>query len=161
MIAAAGRVLCVMLTSASGNVIIERFYEPTLSEREQMEWRSRLHEASACTVGVGEQDAERVAEVCGMARDGEETMVWCQVGDLRFYAVGSGEYDELALAEVLQALVTSVKACVKNKAFTEAYLFAHFGMICLALDEIVSSGVVEATDWDTIRRGIKLKMSGD
>lgn len=35
------------------------------------------------------------------------------------------------------------------------------GMICLALDEIVSDGVVEATDWDTIRRGIKLKMSGD
>lgn len=37
------------------------------------------------------------------------------------------------------------------------------GMICLALDEIVSDGVVEATDWDTVRRGIKLKMnaSGD
>ena len=33
------------------------------------------------------------------------------------------------------------------------------GMICLALDEIVSDGVVEATDWDNIRRGIKLKMS--
>jgi hypothetical protein len=32
-------------------------------------------------------------------------------------------------------------------------------MICLALDEIVSDGVVEATTWDTIRRAIKLKMA--
>jgi hypothetical protein len=100
--AAAGRVLCVMMTSASsGNVIVERFYEPRLSEQQQMEWRSRLHEASsgAGTAGVGEQDAERVAAMCGVARGGdhgEENMVWCRVGDLRFFAVGSGEYDELA-----------------------------------------------------------------
>lgn len=64
------------------------------------------------------------------------------------------------MAEVLQALVTSVKAMVK-KNLSEASVFDHYGMVCLALDEIVSDGVVEATDWDTIRRGIKMKMSGD
>lgn len=99
--AVAGRVLCVTMTSASGNVIVERFYEPRLSEREQMMWRARLHEASTSSAAaeVGEEDADRVAEVCGTARGGEhgeENMVWCRVGDLRFYAVGSGEYDELA-----------------------------------------------------------------
>lgn len=97
--AVAGRVLCVMMASAEGNVIVERFYEPRLSEHDQMEWRTRLHEASTGTAGVGEQDAERVAEVCGVSRGGEhgeENMVWCRVGDLRFFAVGSGEYDELA-----------------------------------------------------------------
>ena len=50
------------------------------------------------------------------------------------------------------------KPLVKG-SFTEAHVFQHYGMICLALDEIVSDGIVEATDWDTIRRGIKLKLS--
>ena len=80
---------------------MERFYEPRLSERDQMEWRSRLHEAASAssTAVLGEQEVERVAEACGVARggeQGEENLVWCQIGDLRFYAVGSGEYDELA-----------------------------------------------------------------
>lgn len=62
------------------------------------------------------------------------------------------------VAEVLQALASSIKGIVK-KGFTEAHAFEHYGMICLALDEIVSDGVVEATTWDTIRRAIKLKMA--
>ena len=63
-----------------------------------------------------------------------------------------------AVAEVLPALAPSVKGIVK-KGFTEAHAFEHYGMICLALDEIVADGVVEATTWDTIRRATKLKMA--
>ena len=63
-----------------------------------------------------------------------------------------------AVVEVIQALVDSVAGLVK-KHFDEARVFEHYGMICLALDEIVSDGVAEATSWDAIRRGIKLKMS--
>ena len=121
------------------------------------------------------------------------------VGNVRFYAVGSGEYDELArasllpippdnrdsvsffktatatvlasrdqprslrpllaVAEVLQALVTSTKGTVKKGGLDDERLFAQYGMLCLALDEIVSDGVVDAIDWDTARRGTKLKMS--
>ena len=55
-------------------------------------------------------------------------------------------------------MVDSVGEMAKKHS-DEARVFEHYGMICLALDEIVSDGVVEATNWDTIRRGIKLKMS--
>ena len=207
----AGRVLCVSIVSASGHVIVERFFE-RLSETDQMLWRRRLHEASEPSVADGgaatlqASDAGRVADACGVSRNGENCLAWCRVGDVRFYAVGSGLYDELArasprprtpaprpsrvarrdflprpsrhfpptvldpsppvpptpspraVAEVLQAMVDSVGAMAK-KHFDEARVFEHYGMICLALDEIVSDGVVEATNWDTIRRGIKLKMS--
>uniref|UniRef100_A0A7S0ICA6 Coatomer subunit zeta n=1 Tax=Micromonas pusilla TaxID=38833 RepID=A0A7S0ICA6_MICPS len=157
----AGRVLCVMMASASGHVILERFYDP-ISEPDQMRWRDRLHRAEASSGAgastVAESDCDKLATRCGVARHGDENMVWCGVGDLRFYAVGSEEYDEYTLAEVLQALASSVKGIVK-KGFTEAHAFEHYGMICLALDEIVSDGVVEATTWDTIRRAIKLKMA--
>lgn len=93
----AGRVLCVMMASASGHVILERFYDP-ISEPEQMRWRDRLHRAEASSGAgastVAESDCDKLATRCGVARHGDENMVWCGVGDLRFYAVGSGEYDE-------------------------------------------------------------------
>jgi hypothetical protein len=98
---AAGRVLCVTVTSATGHVIIERFYE-ALPERAQMEWRARLHEASEASIAVGgraalgEQEADRVSEACGTARHGDDNVVWVRVGDVCFFAVGDGEYDELA-----------------------------------------------------------------
>ena len=93
----AGRVLCVMMASASGHIILERFYDP-ISEPDQMRWRDRLHRAEASSGAgastVGESDCDKLATRCGVARHGDENMVWCGVGDLRFYAVGSGEYDE-------------------------------------------------------------------
>ena len=42
----AGRVLCVMMASVSGHVILERFYDP-IPEPDQMRWRDRLHRAEA------------------------------------------------------------------------------------------------------------------
>ena len=89
----AGRVLCVMMASASGHVILERFYDP-ISEPDQMRWRDRLHRAEASSGAgastVAESDCDKLATRCGVARHGDENMVWCGVGDLRFYAVGSG-----------------------------------------------------------------------
>jgi hypothetical protein len=98
-----GRVLSVTVASASGHVIVERFYE-RLPETTQMLWRRRLHEASEASLGergsamLDASDFARVEEGCGVARHGEDCMVWCGVGDVRFYAVGSGQYDEFGRA---------------------------------------------------------------
>ena len=63
-----------------------------------------------------------------------------------------------AVSDILNVFVSAVKGICKNK-ISETAVFEQYGMICLALDEIVCEGVLEAGDWDTIRRGIKLKMS--
>jgi hypothetical protein len=217
-----GRVLSVTVASASGHVIVERFYE-RLPETIQMMWRRRLHEASEASLGergsatLDAPDFARVEEGCGVARHGEDCMVWCGVGDLRFYAVGSGQYDEfgrasltppppvhppstvpsppsrarprnhsssaspvppsprrfadrtprspspvpdIAVAEVLQALVTAI-AAVTKKRFDESKVFEHYGMICLALDDIVVDGHVESVSWDQIRRTAKMKLAAE
>ena len=62
----AGRVLCVMMASASGHVILERFYDP-ISEPEQMRWRDRLHRAEASS-GAG---ASTVAGI-GLRQAGDQ-----------------------------------------------------------------------------------------
>ena len=68
----AGRVLCVMMASVSGHVILERFYDP-IPEPDQMRWRDRLHRAEASSGGAGastvaESDCDKLASRCGVAR---------------------------------------------------------------------------------------------
>jgi hypothetical protein len=64
------------------------------------------------------------------------------------------------VAEVLQALVTAIAAMTK-KRFDESKVFEHYGMICLALDDIVVDGHVESVSWDQIRRTAKMKLAAE
>uniref|UniRef100_A0A1D1XU18 Coatomer subunit zeta n=1 Tax=Anthurium amnicola TaxID=1678845 RepID=A0A1D1XU18_9ARAE len=58
------------------------------------------------------------------------------IGDVCIYVVGKDEYDELALAEVIFVITSSVKdACAKPP--TERLFLDKYGKICLCLDEIV------------------------
>uniref|UniRef100_A0A1D1YX34 Coatomer subunit zeta n=1 Tax=Anthurium amnicola TaxID=1678845 RepID=A0A1D1YX34_9ARAE len=78
------------------------------------------------------------------------------IGDVCIYVVGKDEYDELALAEVIFVITSSVKdACAKPP--TERLFLDKYGKICLCLDEIVWKGMLENTDKDRIRRLIRLK----
>ena len=118
----AGRVLCVSMVSASGHVIVERFFE-RLSETDQMLWRRRLHEASESSVADGgaatlqASDAGRVADACGVSRNGEHCLAWCRVGDVRFYAVGTGLYDELARASPRPRAAAPVRRASRDAIF--------------------------------------------
>ena len=67
---------------------------------------------------------------------------------------------DIAVAEVLQALVTAI-AAVTKKRFDESKVFEHYGMICLALDDIVVDGHVESVSWDQIRRTAKMKLAAE
>ena len=64
------------------------------------------------------------------------------------------------MAEVLQTLVTAIAAMTK-KRFDESKVFEHYGMICLALDDIVVDGHVESVSWDQIRRMGKMKLAAE
>lgn len=64
------------------------------------------------------------------------------------------------MAEVLQTLVTAIAALTKRR-FDEARVFEHYGVICLALDDVVVDGHVESISWDQIRRTAKMKLAGE
>jgi len=66
----------------------------------------------------------------------------------------------VSVAEVLQTLVTAIAAMTK-KRFDESKVFEHYGMICLALDDIVVDGHVESVSWDQIRRTAKMKLAAE
>ncbi|XP_020521482.1 uncharacterized protein LOC18431894 isoform X3 [Amborella trichopoda] len=83
-------------------------------------------------------------------------IVYAVLGDVCVYVVGKDEYDELALAEVIFAIISSVKD-VCGKPPTERIFLDKYGKICLCLDEIVWKGMLENTDKDRVRRLIRLK----
>ncbi|KAF8406943.1 hypothetical protein HHK36_006064 [Tetracentron sinense] len=83
-------------------------------------------------------------------------IVYTMLGDVCVYVVGKDEYDELALAEVIFVITSSVKD-VCGKTPTERLFLDKYGKICVCLDEIVWKGMLENTEKDRIRRLIRLK----
>ncbi|KAL5989903.1 hypothetical protein ACLOJK_010798 [Asimina triloba] len=82
-------------------------------------------------------------------------IVYTMLGDVCIYVVGKDEYDELALAEVIFVITSSLKD-VCGKPPTERLFLDKYGKICLCLDEIVckqwAASIVEisktmATGW--------------
>ncbi|KFM28048.1 putative 6-phosphogluconolactonase 1 [Auxenochlorella protothecoides] len=90
----------VIATRQGGNVVYERFYEP-FSEPEKGELREAMHQATA------HQPPDSADEALGQYRSGR--IVAVPTGELCFYAVGHGEYNELALSEILNALINIYK----------------------------------------------------
>lgn len=80
-------------------------------------------------------------------------------GDVVFYALGTGEYDELNLAEAIRAICLGLRDTVRKP--TEAALFDNYGRLCMVVDEVINEGILEAADRDAIQRGMKMKLVGE
>ncbi len=87
MAGSSGRVACLILATRSGLVIYERFYE-RLAEAEKAELRA------ACDEITPPEGAAPGQELVGRFRGGR--LVGVASGEVVFYALGTGEYTELA-----------------------------------------------------------------
>ncbi|KAK1259446.1 hypothetical protein QJS04_geneDACA020045 [Acorus gramineus] len=144
--------LAVLFSNYDGNILIERFHGVPAEERQH--WRSFL-------VKLGTDNLKGAKnEDLFVASHKSVYIVYTMLGDVCIYVVGKDEYDELALAEVIFVITSSVKdAC--GKPPTERLFLDKYGKICLCLDEIVWKGMLENTDKDRIRRLIRLKPPTD
>lgn len=140
--------LTVLFANPEGNILLERFHGVPAEER--LHWRSFL-------VKLGTENLRGAKnEELFVASHKSVYIVYTLIGDICVYVVGKDEYDELALAEVIFAITSSVKdACAK--APTERVFLDKYGKISLCLDEIVWQGMMENTDKDRVRRLARLK----
>ncbi|KAK9842304.1 hypothetical protein WJX81_005560 [Elliptochloris bilobata] len=143
----AGRVQALIIATANGHVLLERFYE-RFSNLDRADIRVACQQALEKDLGTPE--AESVSRFRGAA------VVSRTEGDLVYYAVGTGEYDELTLAEALRGLAAALREAMR-KAPSEAVLLDHYARLCLVVDEVVQEGVLDAADKDAILRGVKLR----
>lgn len=84
-----------------------------------------------------------------------DAVVVTRTGELTLYAVGSGAYSELAIAEVARAAASAVKSVCK-KTPTEQIVLDKYTKTCFYVDECVGeSGLADALDAQAMRRGAK------
>ncbi|GMH07018.1 hypothetical protein Nepgr_008858 [Nepenthes gracilis] len=141
--------LAVLISNSEGNILVERFYGVLAEER--LHWRSFL-------VKLGSDNLKGAKnEELFIASHKSVSIVYTVLGDVCIYVVGKDEYDELALAEVVFVITSTVKDVCGGKPPTERMFLDKYGRVCLCLDEIVWKGILENTDKDRIKRLIRLK----
>ena len=140
----------VVATKGGGHVIYERYYD-RYTELDKAEIRAAFSQASA-QINLANDGQDFV----GSFRGG--CFVFIPTTDLVFYALGSGEYDEMALSGVLRVVMMAIADSL-GKPPTESVLFEKYGRVAVIVDEVITEGQLEAIDRDAIRRGAKGKVN--
>lgn len=138
----------MLLATRTGHVIYERFY-CALTEPEKAELRAACDQAGMRTAADGE-------ECVGRFRNARIVMI--ASGGVMFYAVGSGDYTELALAEVLRALIAACIELLRASPLSEAVLFSNYAVLAIMIDSMIKEGHVELLDSRSIQRAIAFKL---
>jgi hypothetical protein len=158
-----GRVHALIIaTRAEGAVLYERYYD-RYSELDKAEIRAAFQQAAEATgaaagaagAGGGAADGR---DACGAFRGA--CFVLIPASDLCFFALGSGEYDEMALSGLLRVLMVAIADAAGRPASSAVFLArggASAARAALAVDEVLNEGLVDAVDRDAVRKGAKGK----
>ncbi|KAG2430410.1 hypothetical protein HXX76_009935 [Chlamydomonas incerta] len=143
-----GRLHCFVVATKGGDVLYERFFD-RFTELEKAEIRAAFSAASG-NVRLQYDDQDFIAPY-KTAR-----FAFIPSADTVFYLMGSGEYDELGLVEILRVIISVLKD-VLGKAPSAALLLDKYARLCLVVDEVINEGLLEAVDKEAIKKGIKGK----
>jgi hypothetical protein len=154
-----GRVHAIVVaTKAEGAVLYERYYD-RYSELDKAEIRAAFQQAAEASGATGAgATAEDGRDACGAFRGA--CFVLIPVGDVVFFALGSGEYDEMALSGLLRVLMIAISDAAGRQVSSAVFLArggAAAARAALAIDEVVNEGLVDAVDKDAVRKGAKGK----
>uniref|UniRef100_A0A7S0UUI0 Coatomer subunit zeta n=1 Tax=Polytomella parva TaxID=51329 RepID=A0A7S0UUI0_9CHLO len=142
-----GRIHCFIATTKFGEVLYERFYD-RLTEQEKADIRCSFKFASS---NVRLKDGQDLVGTYKLAR-----FVFVPYNDVQFFMMGSGEYDELALSDSIKVIIKTFSEML-GKGFTSDVLLDKYHRLCLVVDEVVNEGLLENTEIEAIKKGIKSK----
>lgn len=58
-------------------------------------------------------------------------------GELTLYALGTGEYNEIALADILRSIIGIYKDMFKVATLSDGVLFSRYAQAALIIDEVI------------------------
>ncbi|KAI3436211.1 hypothetical protein D9Q98_002265 [Chlorella vulgaris] len=149
-----GRVNALAITTRQGHVVYERFYDQ-FSEGEKAEIRSAFDQVAGPSSAAAAAAVED-AEIVGRYRNGR--IVCIPSGDLLFFALGTGDYTELALSAVLAAIIAAYKEVFRGASLTDALLFSNYAIVVLVVDEVCREGLLGLTDRLSIQKAIAMRL---
>lgn len=129
------------------------FGHERLAETEKAEVRAGLDAASEPWLPSSRDEQEYVG------RHKAGVVVFIPVADVVFYALGTGEYDEMSLGHLLLATLRGLKESL-NVPLNEKNLIDKYGKVTLVLDEVVNEGIIDQTNPFRIVAGTKLTLKG-
>ncbi|KAL4859103.1 hypothetical protein ACK3TF_000878 [Chlorella vulgaris] len=150
-----GRVNALAITTRQGHVVYERFYDH-FSEGEKAEIRVAFDQVAGPSSAAAAAVVVEDAEIVGRYRNGR--IVCIPSGDLLFFALGTGEYTELALSAVLAAIIAAYKEVFRGASLTDALLFSNYAVVVLVVDEVCREGLVGLTDRLSIQKAIAMRL---
>ncbi|EFN53185.1 hypothetical protein CHLNCDRAFT_137003 [Chlorella variabilis] len=151
-----GRINALAITTRQGQVVYERFYDQ-FSEGEKAEIRGAFDGvAGPSSAAAAARSTADDVELVGRFRNGR--IVCIPSGELLLFALGTGEYNELALAEVLRTIIAVYREVFKAAALTDALLFSNYALAALVVDEVCREGLVELTDRLSIQKAIAMRL---
>jgi hypothetical protein len=145
----------VIATKAEGAVLYERYYD-RYSELDKAEIRAAFQQAAEASGAASAPDGQ---DACGAFR-GSACFVLVPVNDVVLFALGSGEYDEMALSGLLRVLALAIGDAAGRPPSSALFLAkggAGVARAALAIDEVVDEGLLDAVDRDAVRKGAKGK----
>jgi len=153
-----GRVHALIIaTRAEGAVLYERYYD-RYSELDKAEIRAAFQQAAEASGVATSGAAADGRDACGAFRGA--CFVLLPSSDVCLFALGSGEYDEVALSGLLRVLVVAIASAAGRPASSGVFLArggASAARAALAVDEVLNEGLVDAVDRDAVRKGAKGK----
>ena len=131
-------VKAMILLDSEGKRITVKYYskEWALSVKEQSNFERSLFVKTCRTNARGEPE---------IIMFDNHVIVYKFVADVFFYVVAGTEENEIALAQVLQALTESTSTLLRNSVEKKSIL-ENLDLVLIAMDEIVDNGIIFETD---------------
>ena len=158
--ASTGLIHTVLIATTSGNILHSHHYDTTNEEhwnrRDRLildltrdMWPRESSNFTAPTVTSFIDDTDGISKV----------LAFSQCNDLMFFVVGSGEYDEMVLSELVQSIWGALRiVCCNEGLVNEANVLKEYRKLILALDDIIVGGITNLIDPDLISASASMSL---
>lgn len=138
----------VVASSGTGDVVLERYYDPVLNsdERERGELVRVLVESARIEGILGGQEAEEgTLSECytstyrqGQTKRTTHNLVFQRVSDLVLFCTGTKELSHARVAKVMECFLVCLTEQFSKKAISEERVVKNYAKVCMVIEEVIN-----------------------
>ena len=138
----------VVASAGTGDVVLERYYDPVLNsdERERGELVRVLVESARIEGILGGQEAEEgTLSECytstyrqGQTKRTTHNLVFQRVSDLVLFCTGTKELSHARVAKVMECFLVCLTEQFSKKAISEERVVKNYAKVCMVIEEMIN-----------------------
>ena len=162
----------LLLCDKGGEVLVERFYRTVedsiefadeQGEEDKNAWQFDMTERRKKAFKLMKPMwKEAFGGIYQVATVGDRYIVFVGAGSLLFSITGSDDCDELGLREIIETVIEVIREIcfgkkIVGKELDKEVLMKNFGKVCVAIESIISDGIVDNLNVELVLLQTKLK----